>query len=53
MQSCCVPASGKAEVRGVPAQRGLYLENAGQERGAINSAESWGCVRVFSAAVWS
>lgn len=53
MQSCCVPASGKVEVRGVPVQRGLYLKNTGQERGAINCAESWGCVRAFSAAVWS
>lgn len=53
MQSCWVPASGEVEVRGVVAQRGFYLANVGQERGAIDCAESWGCVRVFSAAVWS
>lgn len=42
MQSYCVPASGKVELCGVLAQRGLFLAKVGQERGAINCAESWG-----------
>lgn len=40
MQSCCASASGRVEVHGVLVQRGLFLSNAGQERGAINCAES-------------